>query len=283
LTKKLTTPLLQLIKAIERIAQNDLTVQLQVTTLDEYGKVAQALNYMAEELVRAEEVRKHLVADVAHELRTPLMIISGQLELMQESGQPIAPEKLLPMQDEVIRLTQLVHDLHQLTLAEAGKLKLDKQPTDLYKVIEPIVEIFKYELDEKNLEVKIQPTGEPSVVHVDRHRITQVFINLINNAVQYSKEGGEINISITTISQKPTDAQTYLCISIADQGIGITPEQIVHLFNRFYRVEEARSRNTGGAGLGLAIAKEFVEAHQGYITVQSKLDAGTTFSVFLPL
>jgi two-component system sensor histidine kinase BaeS len=282
LTKKLTSPLQQLIKAIERIAKNDLTGQLQVTTRDEYGKVAHALNYMTKELVRTEEVRKHLVADVAHELRTPLMIISGQLELMQESGQPIAPEKLLPMQDEVIRLTQLVNDLHQLSLAEAGRLRLDKQTIDLYTVIKPIVEIFEYELDEKQLEVDMEPTGEPAVVHVDRHRITQVFMNLINNAVQYSKEGGKISISMTK-SQMPIDAQTYLCVSITDQGIGIAPEQIAHLFNRFYRVEDTRSRNTGGTGLGLAIAKEFVEAHQGYITVQSKLDEGTTFNVFLPL
>jgi two-component system, OmpR family, sensor histidine kinase BaeS len=176
----------------------------------------------------------------------------------------------------------LVHELHQLSLAEAGKLRLDKQPTDLYTVIEPIVEIYKYELDEKYLEVNMQPSGEPAVVYVDRHRITQVFMNLITNAIQYSKAGGKIMISMAK-SQMPFNTQPYLCISITDQGIGIAPEQIAHLFNRFYRVEEARSRNTRGTGLGLAIAKEFVEAHQGYITVQSKLDEGTTFSVFLPL
>ncbi|MDF2653439.1 MAG: histidine kinase [Paenibacillus sp.] len=153
LTKKLTQPLKRLIPAIQKIAVGELHIRIPVTTRDEFGKVTEALNHMAQQLFRAEEVRKHLTADVAHELRTPLSIIQCHMEMIQEGGRDIPPETLLPIQDEVIRLSKLVDDLHQLTLAEAGKLQLDRSPTDLVPLLDRIIDMLKPEAEERHIDI----------------------------------------------------------------------------------------------------------------------------------
>jgi two-component system sensor histidine kinase BaeS len=280
LTKRLTLPLKRLIPAIEKIAAGDLNIQIPVTTKDEYGKVTEALNDMAHQLLRAEEVRKHLTADVAHELRTPLSIIQCQMENIQEGGRDVPPEKLLPMQDELIRLSKLVDDLHQLTLAEAGKLPLDRKPADLGPLLDRIVDRLTPEAEDRQIAmVRCYPTDK-MIVLVDPNRITQVFNNLLINAMRYSSSNGKITIRLMDSCH---EGSCFAAVSIADTGVGIEAEQLPFLFDRFYRVEEARSRHTGGMGLGLAIAKEFVEAHQGSIAVQSKVGDGTTFTVYLPI
>jgi two-component system sensor histidine kinase BaeS len=280
LTRRLTLPLKRLIPAIEKIAGGDLHFQIPVTTTDEYGKVTEALNQMAQQLLRAEEVRKHLTADVAHELRTPLSIIQCQMENIQEGGRDVPPEILLPMQDEMIRLSKLVDDLHQLTLAEAGELRLDRKPTDLVPLLDRIVDMLKPEAEERQVEIVRFYSTEKLIALVDPNRITQVFYNLLINALRFTSSDGKITIRI---SDSCHDGPCFAAVSIEDTGIGIAAEQIAHLFDRFYRVEEARSRHTGGMGLGLAIAKEFVEVHQGTIAVQSKVGQGTIFIVYLPI
>ncbi|MCU6792563.1 ATP-binding protein [Paenibacillus sp. WQ 127069] len=279
LTKKLTQPLKRLIHAIQKIAVGELHIQIPVTTRDEFGKVTEALNHMAQQLFRAEEVRKNLTADVAHELRTPLSIIQFHMEMIQEGGRDIPPETLLPVQDEVIRLSKLVDDLHQLTLAEAGKLQLDRSPTDLVPLLDRIIDMLKPEAEERHIDIVRSYPAQKLNAFVDPNRITQVFYNLLANAMRYTSSGGRISIRITDSSH---DELRFACVSIADTGIGIAAEQLPFLFDRFYRVEESRSRHTGGMGLGLAIAKEFVEAHQGFITAQSEVGQGTQFTVYLP-
>jgi two-component system, OmpR family, sensor histidine kinase BaeS len=229
--------------------------------------------------LESDEARKHLTADVAHELRTPLSIIQCQLENIQEDGQDVPPEILLPIQDEVIRLSKLVDDLHQLTLAEAGRLPLDRKPTDLVLLIDRIVDMLKQEAEDRQIEiVRFYPTEKMTVI--DSNRITQVVYNLLINALRYTSPDGKITIRISDTRQK---GSRFAAVSISSTGVGIAPEQLPYLFDRFYRVEEARSRHSGGMGLGLAIAKEFVEAHQGSITVQSRVGQGTTFIVYLPI
>lgn len=280
LSRMLTAPLHQLTTAIDRIGKGDLSKAILVTTRDEYGQVAEALNQMAANLAHSEEVRKHLVADVAHELRTPLTIVQGQLEFIQQNGKTIAPETLLPMQDELIRLSALVNDLHHLSLAEAGKLPLEKKLTNVYELLVRLKELLRTEVDEKGVQMTLSSGVEDSVLSIDAHRITQVFYNLIGNAIRYTPTSGQISIHLT--EKIEPNHKDFLLISITDTGTGIPTEHLPYLFDRFYRAQGDRSRQRGGMGLGLAIAKQFIEAHGGEIEVKSKVGVGTTFNVSLP-
>jgi two-component system sensor histidine kinase BaeS len=278
LSRVLTRPLRQLILALQRVGKGDLRVSLPVAR-GEYGQVAAALNSMAADLARSEDVRKHLVADVAHELRTPLAILQGKLELIQQNGQVIEPISLLPMQDEVLRLNRVVNDLLQLSLAEAGRLSLEKKETDMTVLLKHLLDIFQLEAEEKGTSLQITSFPEEMSLVVDPHRLTQVFYNIIGNAIRHTLPGGQIAIHLS----KKQSAYGEICmIQIKDDGVGIEQEHLPHLFDRFYRAGEDRSRQSGGMGLGLAIAKQFVEAHGGEITVESSPGKGTVFTVYLP-
>lgn len=281
LSKRLTAPLRRLIAAIDRLGNGELGIQAPVTTGDEYGKVAEAFNDMSRQLKQAEETRKNLVADVAHELRTPFTILRGKLDYLQQSGRPIPPEQLLPLQDELIRLTRLVEDLHQLTLAEAKKLPLERKPTNIPALLRRVLERIGPEADKKGIRLAMTGFSEEATIAVDPNRITQVFLNLLVNALRYTPPGGSIRVDIAREAQ-PDAEPDLLRVSVTDTGIGIEPEHLPHLFDRFYRSDQARTRSRGGTGLGLAIAKEFVVAHGGTIDVDSEPGRGTTFVVRLP-
>lgn len=277
----LTLPLKKLIAAIERVAEGDLNVKVPVDTKDEYGKVAQTFNDMTFRLREAEETRRRLVADIAHELRTPLSVMQLKLENYQQAGHHVPPEMLLRLHDEVIRLSQLVNDLHILSLAESGRLSLERKPLDLTMHLERIVDDVKYEAEENGLDVCLYTISSPVTVMADARRITQVFINLLTNAIRYTPRGGKITVEI---EDRVFDRNAFFaCVSVIDTGIGIPAEELPYLFDRFYRVDEARSRHTGGTGPGLSIAHHFVRAHGGFIRVVSQSHEGTTFTVFLPI
>jgi len=277
----LTLPLKKLIDAIERVAKGDLNVKVPVATKDEYGKVAQTFNDMTRRLREVEEARRRLVADVAHELRTPLSIMQLKLENAQQTSQYVPPETLLRLHDEVIRLGLLVEDLHVLSLAEAGRLALECKPLDLAARLEQIVDDVRMEVEENGLEIHFYSKMRPVTVMADARRITQVFINLLTNAIRYTPEGGTISV---VMEDEVMERETvYACVSVIDTGIGIPAEDLDRLFDRFYRVEKARSRHTGGTGLGLSIAHHFVKAHAGFIRVASEPNQGTTFTVYLPM
>jgi two-component system sensor histidine kinase BaeS len=280
LTRVLTAPLKQLTTVIGRIGEGELRLTIPETPGDEVGQVAAALNRMAAKLARSEEVRKRLVADVAHELRTPLTIVLGQFELLQQKGEAVLPQMLLPLQDEVLRLSRLVDDLHQLSLAEAGKLPLERRSTDLYELLNRLTEMLRLEAEEMGVRLALVSSADDSVLTADSHRLTQVFYNLIGNAIRYTPAGGEVSIRLSS-GGKGGD-KSGLQVVIADSGVGIAGEHLPHLFDRFYRVEDDRTRHSGGMGLGLAIAKQFVEAHDGRIEVESALGQGTTVAVTLP-
>lgn len=276
-SRRLTAPLRKLVPAIERLGQGEYGVQAPVTSEDEYGRVAVAFNGMSSRLEQSETVRRNLVADVAHELRTPLTIVRGKLDLLQQSRQPIQPEHLLPIQDELIRLTRLVGDLHQLSLAEAKQLPLVRKPTDMLDLLGQIQERIEPDADAKNLTLRLTSATERTSVPVDPSRITQVFLNLFINAVRYTPQDGLVRI---TLQEEP--ASGMLRIDIRDTGPGIEEEHLPYLFDRFYRTDEARARHQGGMGLGLAIAKEFIVSHGGTIQAESQQGHGTTFTVRLP-
>lgn len=281
-SRRLTAPLRQLLPAIGRLRQGQYGTQTPVTTKDEYGEVAAAFNEMSNQLERAELVRKNLTADVAHELRTPLTIIRGKLDFLQQSGRSIEPESLLPIQDELIRLTRLVDDLHQLSLSEARRLPLEPKPVDITMLLQRIVDRVYSEAESKQIKIEQNMLTDRVIVAIDSNRMTQVFLNLLANAIRYTPIGGKVTLTVRD-TQGDSKEPAQLVIKIADTGTGIEPEHLPFIFNRFYRTDQARTRNAGGMGLGLAIAREFVLAHHGTIEAESVAGQGTTMIIRLPL
>lgn len=324
LTSRFTEPLRNLTEAVKKVAEGDLSTRLKVKGKgkDDIAMLSHAFNQMTEQLARNEEVRRNMVADIAHELRTPLAVIFGKLESLQDGVLPMSPETLLPIQDETIRLTRLVQDLQQLSLAEAGKLPLHLVQVDVANILSRILEQFAIEFETRQIEPSfiINP-DQTYAAEADPDRLTQVFVNLIGNALLHTPPGGRIRVSVSQESdltlpvvkpglrthvserlvrrshkknsrpvmtdpefiQPQTDTKQWVIVNIQDTGTGIPEKELEHIFDRFYRVDRARGRDIGGTGLGLAIAKEFVQAHGGRIKVASKLGNGTCFTVYLPV
>lgn len=281
LSKRLTAPLRSLVTGIDRLGQGEWGGQVPVVTKDEYGTVANAFNLMSTQLAQAEKVRKNLSADVAHELRTPLTIIRGKLDQLQQEGRLIKPERLLSLQDECIRLTKLVDDLHQLSLAEAKKLHLEKKRTFIPDLLERCIERVKLDAGHKFITVTLLSAPNVPFVEVDPNRMMQVFLNLLVNAVRYTPVGGKVTVRVEAGAGE--EESDHLLIAVTDTGEGIDADQLPLLFNRFYRTDEARTRNSGGMGLGLAISQELVRLHEGSIEASSVRGKGTTFTVKLPI
>lgn len=280
LSRHLTEPLRRLMPAIARLGQGEYGVQAPVVSRDEYGQVAGAFNEMSRLLGQAEAHRRQWVADVAHELRTPITVIRGQLDLAQHSNEPVEPESLLPLQDELIRLSRLVDDLHQLSLAEAGKLPLERQPTDLRQLLGRIVDRLTHEAEQKGIRMTLTCSADTPVVLADPNRLMQVFLNLTVNALRYTPQGGQVELAIREEAAEAGEPGRIRVI-VSDTGPGIEPQHLPYIFDRFYRTDEARSRNSGGAGLGLAIARGLVAAHGGTIEAESIVGQGTSFIVRL--
>ncbi|WP_028778701.1 sensor histidine kinase [Shimazuella kribbensis] len=274
LSRLITNPLQSMIHSMKKIKDGDLQVKMSIDTDDEFGKVGETFNLMTDRLYRTEQARSHLVADVAHELRTPLTIIQGQMELIQQGIKKAEPETLLPIQDEVARLIHLVQDLHQLSLAEVGQLPLKKMETDMESLLVNIVNMYELEASERGIALHYQRIDNNQIptLFIDPHRITQVFVNLITNALSHTSSKGKVVVQL----EAQEDA---VLVHIKDSGSGISAEHIPFIFDRFYRADQDRSREHGGMGLGLAIAKEYVEAHHGEIKVKSEAGVGTTFTV----
>lgn len=279
---RFTRPLQELLTAIDRLGAGDLDARAPVARRDEYGRVAEAFNVMAESLRRTEDARRRLVADVAHELRTPLTIVRGRLDAAQQRGEPLGPEQLLPLQDELIRLTRLVEELHQLSLAEAKRLPLERRTTEVYELLARVIRHVAPDAEARNIRLTLKRLTDHATLSIDPNRMTQVFLNLIVNAVRYTPEGGSVTAYVDETAGGGAVPRRLLRVTIADTGPGIAPEQLPFIFNRFYRTDDARSRVEGGMGLGLSIVKEFVEAHGGAIDVASEPGRGTVFAVTLP-
>ena len=276
LSRRILGPVEALTAAARKLEMGDLSQRVEVSTDDEIGQLAHAFNAMASGLQRLEQLRKNMVSDIAHELRTPLSNIRGYLEAMRDGVVEPTPNLITSLYEETMLLNRMVDDLQELSLADAGQLRLERQPTDLAEVVHKSVIALQPQALAKGLKLKAElPLGLP-LANADPERIAQVIRNLLSNAITYTPAGGEI-----TISAKVQDAQ--VAVSVRDTGIGIAPEDLPLIFERFYRADRSRARATGGAGLGLAIAKQLVEAHGGQITAESRLGAGSTFTFTLPI
>jgi signal transduction histidine kinase len=278
-------PLRQLKQAAAAIAAGDLQQRVSIRSRDELGELGSTFNQMAESLASAETQRQHLVADVAHELRTPLAAIQATLEGVQDGVLPLDEEQVSALYSETMLLNRLVGDLKLLSLAEAGQLKLERQETDPGVLIGQVVERAKPQADQKDVRLETNMQPNLPVIWVDSDRITQVLNNLIGNALRYTPADGMITVGASLIS-----SGSSLEISVSDTGLGIDPQDLPHIFDRFYRADKSRTRSSGGSGLGLAIVKQLVEAHGGSVSAESPIfpekysqGCGTKITLRLPV
>lgn len=230
------------------------------------------------ELVRLEQIRKDFVANVSHELRTPITSIKGFSETLLDGAfkdEQMLLSFLSIIYDESNRIQVLVNDLLELSKIERHGFTLDVMPTKLQDILVRVVDLTSSELENKNMQFDVE-IEQDAVILGDVNRLMQIFTNLINNAIAYSKEG-------TTVSLRISANEEYGIFEVKDEGIGIEKAEIARIFERFYRVDRARSRNSGGTGLGLSIVKHLIEAHNGKIQVTSEVGKGTSIEVFLPL
>jgi signal transduction histidine kinase len=258
-----------------RMEKGDLSQRVSIKAKGEIGALAHAFNTMADSLSRSEQVRRNLVSDVAHELRTPLMNIRGYLELLQDQVLEPTPETLGSLYEETSLLSRLVADLQDLSLAEAGQLRLARRPVSLEEVTGQAAQIIQPHLARKNLALHVHIPPDLPCVEADQERIAQILRNLLSNAIIHTPSKGEISITASTV-------ESLVKISVQDTGVGIAPEHLPYLFERFYRADSSRARATGGTGLGLAIVKQMVQAHGGQIVAQSQPGKGACFTFTLP-
>ena len=272
---RITRSLSHLRTAAGQLDLRDLSRRVPVEGTDEIADVARSFNVMCDRLEVEEKARRQLLADVAHELRHPLAVMKGRLDLMQDGKVEVDQEALLPLQDEVIRLTRLVGDLRDLSLAEVGGLSLHLASVDVNALLETLLTNMEPVAAAK--EVALTAGVEPGLpaIQADPDRIRQVLVNLLANALQYTPQGGQVQVTAV-----PLGGQVVICVR--DTGPGIPPEELPRIFDRFYRADKSRSRGTGGSGLGLAIVRSIVELHKGSIRVESKTGEGACFTVTLP-
>jgi signal transduction histidine kinase len=270
ISRRMTRPLTRLTEATRAVASGNMEVRVPEDHPGELGELASAFNRMAEDLSRADRLRKDMTADVAHELRTPLAVIRGKLEGVVDGVYPATADHLEPVIKETELLTHLVEDLRVLALAEAGQLNLDIRPTSVGDLLRDAAVNFGPQADDRGVTLALSVPADLPEVSADPRRIAQVLGNLLTNALRHTPAGGTV-----TMSARAGDGTVEL--AVADTGTGIPEEDIPYVFERFWRGEKSRSRAAGGSGLGLAIAKQLVELHGSAIGVDSAPGHGSTF------
>jgi histidine kinase len=276
LTRLILRPLKEITQSSQRIANGHYDERIAVPNSDELAAVAINFNQMAEALERIEQQRIALIGNVSHELRTPLTGIEGYLEGVMDGVMPNDTETFAQMYQEVRRLRRLVDDLQALSRVEAGQISLRLEPFDLIPVIERIINQLQPQAMAESLTVKFEGPATQSVC-ADPDRTAQVLLNLIGNAIRYTPEGGRVTIKVSR-------QQRLVQMMVQDTGIGIPAESLPYIFERFYRVEQSRSRSSGGSGIGLTIARHLAWAMGGELTAASDgPGTGSTFLFSLPV
>jgi two-component system, OmpR family, sensor histidine kinase BaeS len=279
----ISRPLRRLAHAANQLTKGNFRHRVTANVHDEFGELAESFNTMAASLENAENERRRIIADVAHELRTPVTIIEGTVDGIQDGIFTADNERLNVIKEQTQLLTRLTSDLRDLSLAESGQLKLVLISTDLAELIRRKILQFDAALQSKGIGIHAEIPPGIYLATVDPARIEQVLGNLLSNAIRHTPSGGNIAVDLRSTKDGKTEkARPGFLISISDSGEGIAPEHLSHIFERFYRVQTSRSRGEGGAGLGLAIVQRMVEAHQGKVWVTSEVGKGSTFFVWLP-
>jgi signal transduction histidine kinase len=275
LLRQTTHPLRQLESATRRIAAGHLDERVEVRTSDELGRLAHSFNEMARSLQTGEEAQRRLIADISHELRTPLTAVRSALEGLRDGLIEPTEATFAALQDRILLLTRLVNDLHQLALADAGRLSIQRRPTKLQPIIDGIVETVGVQMEDVGLALDEDVDPDLPPLEIDPQRIEQVLLNLLSNATRHTPVGGRILLQASRASTGEA------LIKVCDSGPGLNEDELGHVFDRFYRADPARTGD--GAGLGLSIARALIEAHEGRIWAENRPEGGACFSFTLPL
>ncbi|GED60789.1 HAMP domain-containing sensor histidine kinase [Brevibacillus formosus] len=281
LSWRLTKPIREIIKGIDLIKGGNQEVSFPIHRKDEFGAISRALQEMNDSLASLERSRKQLLSDVTHELKTPLMIIQGELELAQDTGTALSFEKQSSLLDEVLRLSRMVNEVLDLSKLEAGGTQLYPKTENIVMILNQLVEKTQFLAEDKHICLITHISEEVIEVSVEKQRILQALYNLLINALHYTNQGGYVKLHVDRVYRQDRQNE-YVRIMIEDNGTGIPEEDLPLIFNRFYRADHSRARPSGGTGLGLAIAQQNIFVHHGWIEVHSEVEKGTTFSVFLP-
>lgn len=271
--RRLTRPLATMTDAARRFAAGQRSARAEPDAPGELGEVAGAFNAMADEVVRAEQVRRSLAADVAHELRTPLAALQAGLEELRDGLRPPDAERLGMLHDQTLRLGRVVEDLADLSAAESAALSLHPTDTDLALIARAALAAQQPQLDAAGVQVHTN-LATPVPVRADPDRLHQAIANLLTNAARYCRPGDQVSV------HAHTDAATAV-LDVADTGPGIPADELPHVFDRLWRGQHARA--VAGSGIGLAVVRELVAAHGGCVTAESPVNGGTTITIRLPL
>ncbi|MDY6785788.1 MAG: HAMP domain-containing sensor histidine kinase [Cyanobacteriota bacterium] len=274
-SQRITKPLTQVEQVTQKFAEGQLDERLPPSDIPELNRLSASFNRMAMSLEGVEKRRRELIGDLTHELRTPLTVIHGYLEGLSDTQIEPTPEVYERLMRETQRLQRLVNDMQELSKAEAGYLAIRLTPVRLYPILSSLVERFSEQLLEEGPKICLDCSPSLPPVLADSDRTEQVLVNLLGNAISHTHNG--------TITLKAWQAKRWLWIAVSDTGAGIAPEDLPHVFERFWRAGNARSRNARGTGIGLAISKRLIELQGGRIEVESELGRGSTFRFCLPL
>lgn len=279
-SKRIVQPLTQIEQVTKKFASGHLDERLPPSEIPEINQLATSFNSMAVSLEDVEHRRRELVSDLTHELRTPLTVVRGYLEELSDGRIEATPEIYQRLTKETKRLERLINDLQELSKAEAGYLPIKLQPVDLRPLLETLVQKFSDQLLEDGPQLRLECPDQLPIALADIDRVEQVLVNLIGNALTYTERG---SITVRAWVEPEGRKVPRLWIAVTDTGVGIAPEDLPHVFERFWRAEKSRNQHTGGTGIGLAISQRLVELQGGEIEVESQLGVGSTFRFYLPL
>ncbi len=275
IARTLLEPVKRVAAATHRLASGDYSSRVAVASNDEVGQLARDFNQLAYTLERNEQMRREFMADVSHELRTPLSVLRGELEAIEDGVRSLDQNAMKSLQGEVSMLSKLVDDLYELSLADVGALTYRKAPCGLNGLLEHSVAMFQERLNARRLRVELELPSQPLELVADADRLQQLFSNLLENAVRYTDPGGVVRISATV-------ERDEVRIEFMDSGPGVSASQLPRLFERFYRGESSRNRESGGAGLGLAICRSIALAHGGSLSADHSPLGGLWLTLRLP-
>jgi two-component system sensor histidine kinase BaeS len=276
LARRLVRPLQELAKATHALALGQYEVRVPVNSDDELGQLSSDFNAMAHGLQNSEQARRQFIADISHELRTPLAVLGGEIEALQDGVRPLNPQAVNSLHVEVVRLNRLVEDLYQLALSDIGALTYRKGELDIVELLVESLQRIEPELERCHLTLSTSLPKDEISIYGDAERLGQLFGNILKNTTAYTDVGGTLTVSAEHLDR-------CVIIEIMDSAPGVPVGSEGRLFDRLYRLEESRNRASGGAGLGLAICRNIVEAHDGVIEALSSPLGGLLIRITLPL